>query len=238
MESIDAAHLVHAPEQKDAARAEEQDAAEIVAEQAERREGAAENEKGAGRMVRRKDGREFGSRRFHTPWARSVEIAFPRLWEPVWRQNLPRTIMRVRDIMTPSPACAAPTDTLESIARLMVVHDCGSIPVCEGEGVKRVVGIITDRDIVIRAVAAGRNPLELKASDVMSHPIASVLSDADLDSAIKTMEENQIRRAPVVDHQGTLVGLVAQADIARNAPPTQAGHLVEAVSKGVDLGGL
>ena len=146
--------------------------------------------------------------------------------------------MRVRDIMTPSPACAGPSDSLESIARLMVVHDCGSIPVCDGDGAKRIIGLVTDRDIVVRAVAAGRNPLDLKASDVMSHPIASVQADSDLESAIKTMEENQVRRAPVVDHQGTLVGMVAQADVARTAPPTQAGHLVEAVSKGVDLGGL
>lgn len=146
--------------------------------------------------------------------------------------------MRVRDIMTPTPACASPSDSLESIARLMVVHDCGGIPVCEGEGPKRVVGMVTDRDIVVRAVAAGRNPLELKAADVMSHPIATVQSDADLESAIKTMEENQVRRAPVVDHQGALVGLIAQADVARNTPPVQAGHLVEAVSKGVELGGL
>ncbi|RYZ12776.1 MAG: CBS domain-containing protein, partial [Myxococcaceae bacterium] len=82
--------------------------------------------------------------------------------------------MRVRDIMTPSPACCSPDDTLEAVARMMVVNDCGSIPICEGDGAKRIVGLITDRDIVVRSVAAGRNPLELKASDLMSHPVASV----------------------------------------------------------------
>ena len=146
--------------------------------------------------------------------------------------------MRVRDIMTPSPACAAPGDSLESIARLMVVHDCGSIPVCEGDGAKRVVGLVTDRDIVVRAVAAGRNPVEMRASDVMSHPVASVEPDADLSAALHAMEENQVRRIPVVDGMGALVGVLSQADVARNAPAAQSGELVQEVSKGVDLGGL
>ena len=145
--------------------------------------------------------------------------------------------MRVRDIMTPSPACGSPSDTLEAVARLMVVNDCGSIPICEGEGAKRVVGLVTDRDIVIRAVAAGRNPVEMKASEVMSHPVASIDPEADLSAAVQAMEENQIRRIPVVDHQGALVGLLSQADVARNASPTQSGELVQSVSKGVDLGG-
>ena len=148
--------------------------------------------------------------------------------------------MRVRDIMTPSPACGSPSDTLEAIARLMVVHDCGSIPICEAEGgdAKRIVGLVTDRDIVVRAVAAGRNPVPMTAGDVMSHPVASVEPEAELDVALKQMEDNQVRRIPVVDHQGALVGLLAQADVARSAPPTQTGDLVQEVSKGVDLGGL
>ena len=146
--------------------------------------------------------------------------------------------MRVKDIMTPAPACCSPTDSLESVARLMVVHDCGSIPVCEGEGAKRVLGLVTDRDIVVRAVAAGRNPLDLRASDLMSHPIATVRDDADLDAAVHTLEENQVRRLPVVDHVGALVGMVSQADVARNATTAQSGHLVQSVSKGIDLGGI
>jgi len=146
--------------------------------------------------------------------------------------------MRVRDIMTPSPACCSPNDTLEAVARLMVVNDCGSIPICEGDGAKRIVGLVTDRDIVVRSVAAGRNPLEMKASDLMSHPVASVEPEADLETAIRTLEENQVRRIPVVDHQGTLVGVLSQADIARNTPPVQSGHLVQSVSQGIDLGGL
>ena len=146
--------------------------------------------------------------------------------------------MRVRDIMTSSPACVGPSDTLEAVARLMVTHDCGSIPVCEGEGAKRIVGLVTDRDIVIRAVAAGRNPVAMKASEVMSHPVASIDPDADLATALHAMEENKVRRIPVVDHQGALVGVLSQADVALNAPAAQSGSLVQEVSKGVSLGGL
>lgn len=146
--------------------------------------------------------------------------------------------MLVRDIMTSSPACCSPDDTLESIARLMVIHDCGSIPVCEGDGAKRVIGLITDRDIVIRAVAAGRNPLQLKVADVMSHPVASVAPEADLDTAVRTLEDNKVRRIPVVDHQGSLVGVLSQADVARNASSALAGHLVHSVSQGIQLGVL
>ena len=140
--------------------------------------------------------------------------------------------------MTSSPACGSPSDDMEAIARLMVVHDCGGIPICEGDETKRIVGLVTDRDIVVRAVAAGRNPVSMKASELMSHPVASVEPEADIAEALKSMENNQIRRIPVVDHQGVLVGMLAQADVARNLPPTQTGDLVGEVSKGVDLGGL
>ena len=146
--------------------------------------------------------------------------------------------MRVSDLMTSSPACGSPNDDLQSIARLMVVHDCGGIPICEGGESKRVLGVVTDRDIVVRAVAAGHNPVSMKASEVMSHPVASVQPEADIESALKSMEDNQIRRIPVVDHQGTLVGMLAQADVARNLTSVQTGDLVGEVSKGVDLGGL
>lgn len=143
--------------------------------------------------------------------------------------------MRVRDIMTSNPACGSPQDSLESIARLMVKHDCGSVPVCESG---RIIGVVTDRDIVVRAVAAGRNPLSLTAGDLMSHPVATIECDANLDVAIDLLEKNQVRRLPVVDHSGRLVGVVAQADVVRNTPPNQAGHLVQTVSQSINLGDL
>ena len=163
-------------------------------------------------------------------------VAFPGTLSPA---SASVDIMRVREIMTSDPACGSPSDSLEAIARLMVVNDCGSVPVCEGEGgAKRIVGLVTDRDIVVRAVAAGRNPVGMKAEEVMSHPVAFVDPEADLETALTAMEENQVRRIPVVDNQGSLVGMLAQADVALNAAPAKSGELVQSVSKSVDLGGL
>ncbi len=144
--------------------------------------------------------------------------------------------MRVSDIMTQAPACCTPESSLQEVAKMMLTHDCGCIPVCEDENSKRVVGMVTDRDIVIRAVAAGRNPIDLTVKDVMSHPVASVNSEAQLEECLQLMEENQVRRVPVVDHSSQLVGLVAQADIARRTSGEQTGELVQEISQGPDVG--
>jgi CBS domain-containing protein len=144
-------------------------------------------------------------------------------------------LMRVRQIMTDRPASCCPDQSLEEAARIMLTHDCGAVPVCE-DGEKRVVGVITDRDIAIRAVATGKDARKLRVRDVMSHPVATVPAEASVDDCVKLMEENQVRRAPVVDEQGRLVGMVAQADVARTAPPLKVAGMVQEVSKGPELG--
>ena len=122
--------------------------------------------------------------------------------------------MEVRDIMTTDPACCEPGAGLQEVARMMVDNDCGAIPVVEdGEP----VGIVSDRDIAIRAVAEGRNPLELTAGDIMSSPVETVTEAASLDDLFDLMEEKQIRRVVVVDADGGVCGIVAQADIAEYA---------------------
>ncbi len=141
--------------------------------------------------------------------------------------------MRISDVMTKSPACCLTTTRIEEVARTMVTCDCGSVPVLEGE---RVVGILTDRDIVVRAIAAGKCPLDMTAGDLMSRPVATVHADEPLENALKTLEDNQVRRAPVVDGLGHIVGVVAQADLARNTPSPLAGELIQSISRGIDLG--
>jgi CBS domain-containing protein len=96
--------------------------------------------------------------------------------------------------------------------------------------------MITDRDIVVRAVAADRNPLDLTVGDVMSRPVAFVHSDDSIEAAFKTLEENQVRRVPVLDQGGQLVGIVSQADLARIVPVQLAGELIHTISQGVDIG--
>jgi CBS domain-containing protein len=123
--------------------------------------------------------------------------------------------MQVRDLMTSNPACCTPDAPLREVAQLMMRCDCGEIPIVDSRESMRPIGVITDRDITIRAVAEGRNPLEMKASDCMTRPCISVSRDASIVDCIHLLEEHQIRRILVVDDKGRCCGIVAQADIAR-----------------------
>jgi CBS domain-containing protein len=139
--------------------------------------------------------------------------------------------MKVSDVMTKDPACCTPETPLRDVARLMVECDCGEIPVVDSKRTLRPVGVVTDRDIVVRCVATGRNPLEAEAEDCMSSPVVTVTPDADLEDGSDLMEKHQLRRIPVVDEAGALCGIVAQADIARHAPPREVAEVVREVSR-------
>jgi CBS domain-containing protein len=121
--------------------------------------------------------------------------------------------MEVRDIMTPNPLCAEPSTPLQQVAQMMIDCDCGGIPVCES-GTTRLVGFITDRDIVCRVLAQGANPLERTAQDAMTREVHTIQSTASVDDCIcDVMERFRVRRAPVTDEQGNIVGIVSQADL-------------------------
>jgi CBS domain-containing protein len=136
--------------------------------------------------------------------------------------------MRAREVMTAGPACCLPDTSLDEVARLMVHHDCGEIPVIDRTG--RVVGVITDRDIVCRVVAEGKNPSAYTAATCMSQPVVSVGVDSPVDQVVSVMEGHRIRRVPVVDADGGCAGIIAQADIARYSESDTTGELVRAVS--------
>jgi CBS domain-containing protein len=138
--------------------------------------------------------------------------------------------MKVSDIMTPDPACCKPDDSLETAVKLMIDFDCGEIPVVEDVNTCMPIGVVTDRDIVCRTVGKGLNPLEMTVSDCMSTPLISVMPDHSLDQCSEIMEENQIRRVPVVDAGGKCVGIVSLADIARNASRADSGEVLQEVS--------
>jgi len=141
--------------------------------------------------------------------------------------------MQVRDIMTESLAFCPPEKTLDEIARMMVACDCGAVPVVDPE-TQKVIGIVTDRDIVCRAVAMGGDPAQLTAEDVMTMPITTVSPGDSIERCVAEMEVARVRRMPVVDDQGRLCGMVSQADIARVAPSAETGRLVHDVSKPTD----
>ena len=129
------------------------------------------------------------------------------------------TFMFVKDVMTPDPICCDPLDTLDEVAKRMREHDCGAIPVCER---KKLVGMVTDRDITIRAVATGRTPASIPVREVMTRKLLSLHPDDDVELAVETMKANLVRRLPVVNDRGEIVGIVAPSDLA----PTLASHNV------------
>jgi CBS domain-containing protein len=134
-----------------------------------------------------------------------------------------------RDVMTPNPACCGLNTTLDEVAKLMVANDCGEIPVVDAA--EQPIGVITDRDIVCRVVAEGKNPMGYTAETCMSQPVVTVSADAPLDEVITTMEKHQIRRVPVVDERGSCAGIVSQADIAWTGGEHSVAELVREVSR-------
>lgn len=139
--------------------------------------------------------------------------------------------MNAKDLMTPDPACCTRDTPVQEAARMMAQYDCGEIPVVERQDLKKVVGVVTDRDIVTRAVAEGKDLATLQVDAVMSSPAVTVQERADSDEVTRTMESHQIRRVPVVDQDGALRGIIAQADVARHLPRHEAGELVRDVSE-------
>ena len=138
--------------------------------------------------------------------------------------------MRVEDVMTRAPVACGPDSPLAEIARLMVEHDCGLIPVIDEGEVPRPIGVVSDRDIVCRAVAVGRNPLELRARDVMTASCITITPEQPLDECLQVMESMRIRRVIVVGAGGEICGIVAQADVARHGGTKQTAEVVRAVS--------
>ena len=136
---------------------------------------------------------------------------------------------RVREIMTEQPACCTPDTTLDAVARMMVDHDCGEIPVVDVN--ERVIGVITDRDIVCRVVAQGENPAAHTVAKCMSQPAITIDENASIDDAVSMMEKNMIRRVPVVTERGQCRGILSQADIARMRPASEVAEFVREVSQ-------
>jgi CBS domain-containing protein len=136
---------------------------------------------------------------------------------------------KCREVMTKDPACCNASETVTNVASLMKRHDVGSVPVAESD---RLVGIVTDRDIVVKVVAAGRNPEQTSVRDAMTPNPVCCREDDDLEQALKLMKERQVRRMPIVDGSGRLSGIIAQADVAtRVNKDAKTGALVEAISE-------
>lgn len=142
--------------------------------------------------------------------------------------------MQIKDLITGHPEVCAPEANLQTVAAMMVKHDCGAIPVV-GEGAKsRPLGVVTDRDIVARSVARGEDPRNLHASDAMTINPVTVRRDEDVARAAELMAEHQIRRLLVVDENDDLAGILSLGDVARTRPDQDTARTVERVSQPTD----
>ena len=134
---------------------------------------------------------------------------------------------QIRDIMTSSPTTVETSTTVAEAAKIMASEDIGPLPVVDGG---RLVGIVTDRDLVVRVLAEDRDPKSTNVGDVASSELVTVAPDTVLDEALRKMASAQVRRLPVVEGD-RIIGIVAQADVARLAPEEQTGEIVEEISR-------
>jgi len=135
---------------------------------------------------------------------------------------------RARDVMTPNPASVSEKDSIRDVAKIMAREDTGVVPVCDG---KKVIGMITDRDIVVRLVAEGKDPANARVKEAMSKQVRAVKEDTPVTDVLQLMSSAQIRRVPVTNANDELVGIVSIGDIASEAKqPGQVGKTVEKIS--------
>ncbi len=136
---------------------------------------------------------------------------------------------QIRDVMTANPACVTAQDTIREAARIMAREETGVVPVVDG---KKVVGMITDRDIVVRLVADGKDPAKARVNEAMSKNVRSVKEDSTINDALQLMSSAQIRRVPVVNGNNEIVGIVSMGDIATDTKdPGRVGQTVEKISQ-------
>ena len=139
---------------------------------------------------------------------------------------------KCQDVMTRDPVCCQPGDSVSNAASVMKQEDVGSVPVVESQASKRLVGIVTDRDLVVKVLAGGRAVDQATVGDAMTPNPVSCREDDDVEQAMRTMKDRQVRRMPIVDAGGRVTGIIAQADIAtRIDRDKQTGELVEAISE-------
>jgi CBS domain-containing protein len=134
----------------------------------------------------------------------------------------------VRDAMTSNPRSIEPSTTVTEAAGLMKSEDVGSLPIVDGD---QLVGMVTDRDIVIRVVAEGKDPQPTTVGEIASRDLVTVDPEQDLDEALPLMAQHQVRRLPVAEEDGRLVGILAQADVAREGKDARTGQVVQEISE-------
>lgn len=139
--------------------------------------------------------------------------------------------MIVRDVMTYDPVCCLTTDSAQKVAGILHKQNVGSIPVVSDEASRKLIGIITDRDLCCSVVAKGLDPTSTPIERFVSRNPATCRESEELDHCERLMQERQVRRIPIVDNDGRVIGIVSQADLALNDRPERVAKMVAAISK-------
>jgi len=141
-------------------------------------------------------------------------------------------VKKCHEVMTKNPVCCLPNEVVAKAAELMKTENIGSIPVIENEQTKKLVGIVTDRDLALKIVAEGLDAKSTKVDAVMTRKVVTCLAGDDLQKALDAMAEHQLRRIPVVDNDNKVVGIIAQADVAtRVDQPEKTAEMVKEISQ-------
>jgi CBS domain-containing protein len=141
-------------------------------------------------------------------------------------------MQKCSEVMTGDVACCLRGDTVDQAAQLMKAEDVGPVPVVEDQETKKLVGIVTDRDLAIKIVAEGRDPKSTRVEEVMTRDLVTCRPDDDLQKALDAMARHQVRRVPIVDNNGSIVGILAQADVVtRTEQPEKTEDMIEDISQ-------
>ena len=139
---------------------------------------------------------------------------------------------KCNEVMTKNPVCCLPTDLVSKAAELMKSKDIGPVPIIENEQTRKLVGIVTDRDLALKIVAEGRDPKSTKTEAVMTRKVVTCSAEDDLQKALDAMSGHKLRRIPVVDNDNAIVGIIAQADVAtRVDQPEKTAAVVRGISQ-------
>lgn len=161
-----------------------------------------------------------------------LALSFKALKEKIMQEKHEggRGARHVREVMTANPDCVSGSDSVRDVARIMAKSDTGVVPVVDG---KKIIGLVTDRDIVVRLVAEGKDLTKASANDVMTRGVHSVQDTASISDVMKLMSSAQVRRIPVVDRNDEIVGIVSLADLAtETGQASEVGHTVTQISEG------
>jgi CBS domain-containing protein len=139
---------------------------------------------------------------------------------------------KCNEVMTKNPVCCLPSDTVSKVAELMKSRDIGPVPIIENEQTKKLVGILTDRDLALKIVAAGRDTKSTEAKEVMTREVVTCRAEDDVQNALDAMSAHKLRRIPVIDNNNRIVGIIAQADVAtRLDQPEKTAAMVRGISQ-------